>query len=75
MTGSVKLTGGMTCKEAFADTQGMRPEADLTKQEEHFDYVRINFSMQCMDEFYETYPSITEGAPMYIAPEDRILIW
>ena len=39
------------------------------------DYVRINFSDQHMDEFYETYPSVTEGTPMYIPPEDRLLLW
>lgn len=39
------------------------------------DYVRVNFTVQHMDEFYQTYPSVTEGTPMYIAPEDRILVW
>ena len=24
---------------------------------------------------YEAFPSVKEGTPMYIAPEDRILIW
>ena len=38
-------------------------------------HVRVNFTLAHFDEFYETYPSITEGTPMYIAPEDRILIW
>ena len=31
--------------------------------------------MAHFDEFYLTYPSVTEGTPMYIAPEDRVLIW
>lgn len=39
------------------------------------DYVRVNFSVQHMDEFYRTYPSVTEGTPMYIAPAERTLIW
>ena len=39
------------------------------------DYVRVNFTVAHFDEFYETYPTITEGTPMYIAPEDRILVW
>lgn len=38
-------------------------------------YVRINFTLAHFDEFYKTYPSVTEGTPMYIAPEDRILAW
>ena len=38
-------------------------------------YVRINFCVAHFDEFYQTYPSVKEGTPMYIAPEDRILIW
>ena len=38
-------------------------------------YFRINFTLPHFDEFYETYPSVTEGTPMYIAPEDRILPW
>ena len=40
-----------------------------------FTYLRINFAVQHFDEFYQTYPSVTEGTPMYLAPEDRILIW
>ena len=38
-------------------------------------YVRVNFCVAHFDEFYQTYPSVKEGTPMYIAPEDRILIW
>ena len=38
-------------------------------------YLRINFTVQHFPEFYETYPSVTEGTPMYLAPEDRILVW
>ena len=38
-------------------------------------YLRINFTVQHFDEFYRTYPSVTEGTPMYLAPEERILIW
>ena len=40
-----------------------------------YPYLRINFAVQHFDEFYQTYPSVTEGTPMYLAPEDRILIW
>ena len=38
-------------------------------------YLRINFTVQHFDEFYRTYPSVTEGTPMYLAPEERILVW
>ncbi len=38
-------------------------------------YFRINFTLAHFDEFYETYPSVTEGTPMYIAPEDRLLVY
>ena len=38
-------------------------------------YVRANFPLAHFDEFYLTYPSVTKGTPMYIAPEDRILAW
>ena len=38
-------------------------------------YIRNNFCVAHFDEFYRTYPSVTEGTPMYIAPEDRILVW
>ena len=38
-------------------------------------HVRVNFTLAHFDEFYETYPAVTEGTPMYLAPEDRILVW
>ncbi len=38
-------------------------------------HVRVNFTLAHFDEFYRTYPSVTEGTPMYLAPEDRILVW
>ena len=38
-------------------------------------YFRINFTLAHFDEFYRTYPTLTEGTPMYMAPEDRILAW
>ena len=37
--------------------------------------LRINFAVQHFDEFYRTYPSVTEGTPMYLAPEERLLVW
>lgn len=38
-------------------------------------YIRVNYVVAQFEEFYRTYPSVTEGTPMYIAPEDRVLIW
>lgn len=38
-------------------------------------YIRANFSVQMFDEFYETYPQVVEGTPMYRAPEDRVKLW
>ncbi len=38
-------------------------------------YIRINYAAAQFEEFYEAFPSVTEGTPMYIAPEDRVLIW
>ena len=37
-------------------------------------YQRINVTLQQFDEFLDTY-GIKEGDGMYLAPEDRILIW
>ena len=38
-------------------------------------YIRCNFCVAHFDEFYRTYPTVTEGTPMYIAPGERILVW
>ncbi len=38
-------------------------------------YVRVNFTLQAMDEFYDTYPSAVEGTPMYLPSEERIFVW
>ena len=38
-------------------------------------HVRVNFTLAHFDEFYETYPTVTEGTPVYIAPEDRVLVY
>ena len=39
-----------------------------------FNYLRANITVQQFDEFQETY-DIKEGDGMYLAPEDRILVW
>ena len=38
------------------------------------DYLRVNMVLQQFDEFLDFY-GISEGDGMYLAPEDRILIW
>lgn len=38
-------------------------------------FFRVNFMVQNMDEFYETYPSVVEGTPMYLRPEEREVLW
>ena len=37
-------------------------------------YLRPNVTVQQFDEFYETY-DVKEGDNMYLAPEERILVW
>ena len=48
---------------------------DIATNPHPLPYIRINFTVQHFDEFYRTYPSVTEGTPMYMAPEDRLLVW
>ncbi len=38
-------------------------------------YVRTNYIIAQVDEFYLTYPAVKEGTDMYIAPEDRVSLW
>ncbi len=37
-------------------------------------YLRTNVTLQQFDEFYETY-DVKEGDGMYLAPEDRVVVW
>ena len=44
-------------------------------QDSHpLNYLRVNVILQQFDEFYDTY-GVTEGDGMYLAPEDRLVIW
>lgn len=38
-------------------------------------YIRINYTFGQFEEFYQNYPSINEGTPMYYAPENRESLW
>ena len=47
----------------------------LAMQDSHpLHYLRANVTVQQFDEFYEAF-GVREGDGMYLAPEDRILIW
>ena len=47
---------------------------NLLQDEHPRDYLRTNVPVQQLEEFYETY-DVREGDNMYLAPEDRLLIW
>ena len=47
---------------------------NLLQDEHPRDYLRTNVPVQQFEEFYETY-DVREGDNMYLAPEDRLLIW
>ncbi len=50
-------------------------ELSQLMQDEHpLDYSRTNVPVQQFEEFYETY-DVQEGDNMYLAPEDRLIIW
>ena len=38
-------------------------------------FIRLNYISPQFGAFYLTYPSVQEGTPMLIAPENRELIW
>ncbi len=46
----------------------------LTQDPHPVQYLRTNVTVQQFDEFYETY-GVKEGDNMYLAPEDRVLVW
>ena len=46
----------------------------LTQDTHPLSYLRVNVGLQQFDEFYDTY-DIQPGDSMYLAEEDRILVW
>lgn len=46
----------------------------LTQDVHPLSYLRTNVTVQQFDEFYDTF-DVKEGDNMYLAPEDRILVW
>ena len=59
----------------FAHVSESTIPGDVETNPHPLPYIRINFTVQHFDEFYKTYPSVMEGTPMYLAPEDRLMIW
>ena len=50
-------------------------ELDQVSQDEHpLDYSRANVPVQQFDEFYKAF-DVKEGDNMYLAPEDRLIVW
>ncbi len=50
-------------------------ELSLLSQDNHpLNYSRTNVPVQQFEEFYETF-DVKEGDNMYLAPEDRLLVW
>ena len=50
-------------------------ELENLQQDPHpLSYIRTNVPLQQFEEFYETY-DVREGDEMYLAPEDRLVIW
>ena len=49
-------------------------ESQLMSDEHPLGFLRTNVTVQQFDEFLETY-DVQEGDGMYLAPEDRILVW
>ena len=48
--------------------------SQLTQDSHPLNFLRTNVPVQQFEEFYETY-GVKEGDAMYLAPEDRLLIW
>lgn len=46
----------------------------LTQDVHPLSYLRTNVTVQQFDEFYDIF-DVQEGDNMYLAPEDRILVW
>ena len=59
----------------FSITEDRESILNMYEQDNHpADYVRANFTLQQMEEFYTTY-GITKGDGMYVAPKDRVAVW
>ena len=47
---------------------------DLTQDTHPLRFLRTNVTVQQFDEFYDAI-GVAEGDNMYLAPEDRVLVW
>lgn len=60
---------------AFRTTRGRTTLDYYTRVDVHSNaMLRVNQTVKKFDEFYETY-NVSEGDGMYLAPEDRVIIW
>ena len=63
---------------SYANTWRMQAsfvkEMELATDVHPLNYLRTNVTLQQFDKFFETY-DIGPGDGMYLAPEDRILVW
>jgi predicted metalloendopeptidase len=50
-------------------------EAKYNRDVHPADFIRANFVIQMFDEFYDTYPQVTEGTAMYLPKEERLSVW
>ena len=48
--------------------------SQLTQDSHPLDYSRTNVPVQQFEEFYEAF-DVKEGDNMYLAPEDRLIVW
>ena len=56
----------------ISNTQNM--QINISQDVHALNYLRVNAVLQQFDEFIETY-NIKPGDGMYLAPEDRVLVW
>ncbi len=61
-----RLWGNVSSKECL--------ESDVLMDSHPLPYLRVNVSLQQFDKFLETY-DLKPGDGMYLAPEERILVW
>ncbi|MCR5348622.1 MAG: hypothetical protein K6E59_03330 [Bacilli bacterium] len=65
----------INCADHFGDYASQYTYAMSLASDEHpFGRCRVNRAVSCMDEFYEAF-DVVVGDGMYVAPEDRIVIW
>ncbi|RKM55579.1 M13 family peptidase [Butyrivibrio sp. X503] len=65
----------ITFAQVRAEISTYSTELNRLLQDPHpLNYLRTNVSVQQFDEFYEAF-DVKEGDNMYLAPEDRLIVW